>query len=398
MSALKYWLWLTGLKGLHNQTKLSLLEHFGSPEDIFCADKGEILLADGMTRQQAEILDNHRLEEAEKSLETCQRLGFRILTMQDADYPDRLRNIFDPPCLLYCRGHMPAVDEEVTVAAVGTRTATPYGMRCAEKLGYELAAAGAIVVTGLAKGIDSEAAKGALRGGGKVIGVLGNGLDVVYPKENRYLYEDVATSGVLLSEYAPGTEPAGGHFPVRNRILSGLSLAALVVEAPKKSGALITAETALEQSRDVYAVPGPIDAEMSRGCNQLIRDGAGLVTQGWDILRDYADRFPDKLKSSNYRQAPENGGYQARLKEQTPPAKALPDILSRSSKEGAALTDDQAVILKTLTDEPMQVDDLIEATQIPARRVLSALTVLEIENYVLQSAGKRYARNVVLSE
>lgn len=397
MAALKYWLWMSELRGLRNQVRLGLLEHFGSPEDVFCADPDEILLSEGITREQATLLADKRLDAAEKILADCQRLNLRILTMQDADYPDRLKNIYDPPCLLYCRGHLPALDEEAAVAVVGTRTASPYGIREAERLGYELAAGGAVVVTGLARGIDAAAARGALRGGGKVVGVLGNGIDVTYPYESRELYEDVPASGALLSEYAPGTKPVGGHFPIRNRILSGLSAAVLVVEAPEKSGALITAETALEQGRDVYAVPGPIDAEMSRGCNRLIREGAGLVTGGWDILRDYADRYPGKLKETGaYREKPKTAGYAAREKSREPPKK-VPDTLSLS-RSGAELTDDQIKILKALTDEPMQVDDLIELTRIPARRILSALTMLEIDHYVLQSAGKRYTRNVTLSE
>ena len=396
MSALKYWVWLSELPGLRRQTRLALAERFASPEDLYYADPEEILLTEGISREQAHRLEDKSLARAEEILADCQRLGLRILTLQDADYPHRLRNIYDPPCLLYLRGRLPIVDEEVAVAVVGTRNATPYGIASAEKIGSQLAAGGAVVVTGLARGIDSAAARGALRSGGTVLGVLGCGLDVVYPPENQYLYEDVAAAGALLSEYPPGTRPDKGHFPVRNRIISGLSAATLVVEAPERSGALITAETALEQSRDVYAVPGPIDAPNSRGCNRLIRDGAGLVSDGWDILRDYADRYPGKLQADPARREPPKvPGYQSR--EEREPAKKLPDLLSLS-KEGSGLTDDQIRILRTLTDDPMLVDDIIEATRIPARRVLSALTMLEIENYVLQSPGKRYARNVVLSE
>lgn len=397
MSALKYWIWLSELKGLQGQTRLGLLEHFGSPENIYYADEGEILLTEGITREQATRLENRDLSDADRILADCQRLNLRILTLNDAEYPDRLRNIYDPPCLLYCKGQIPAVDEEVAVAVVGTRTATPYGIREAERMSYELVSGGAIVVTGLARGVDSAAAHGALRAGGQAIGVLGNGVDVIYPRENRSLYEDIAAVGTLISEYPPGTSPASSHFPVRNRIISALSLATLVVEAPEKSGALITAATALEQSRDVYAIPGPVDAAMSRGCNQLIREGAGLATCGWDILRDYADCYPGKLQESTARkEMPKGNGYQARQEEKTPP-KRLPDMLS-ISRDGAELTDDQIAILKTLTDTPMLVDDLIEETQIPARRILSALTMLELDNYVLQSAGKRYTRNVTLVE
>lgn len=397
MSALKYWIWLSELKGIQGQARLELLERFGSPENIYYADTGEILLTEGMTRDQAARLENRDLTGADRILAECQRLDLRILTLNDAEYPDRLRNIYDPPLLLYCRGRLPAVDEEVAVAVVGTRTATPYGIREAERISYELVSGGAIVVTGLARGIDSAAARGALRAGGQAVGILGNGVDVIYPRENRSLYEDVAAVGTLISEYPPGTAPSSSHFPVRNRIISGLSLAVLVVEAPERSGALITAATALEQSRDVYAIPGPVDAAMSRGCNRLIREGAGLTTCGWDILRDYAERYPGKIHESGARrEMPAGNGYQARQEEKTPP-KRVPDMLSLS-REGAALTDDQIMILRTLSDTPMLVDDLIEETQIPARRMLSALTMLELDQYVLQSAGKRYVRNVTLVE
>ena len=393
MSGLKYWIWLAELPGLRSQTQLALLEHFGDPENIYCADAGEILLVENMTREQAVVLENKSLSNAEKILGECRRLRLRVLTLQDADYPDRLRNIYDPPCVLYVRGHMPAMDEEVAVAVVGTRDATPYGVQCADKIAGQLAAGGAVVVSGLARGIDSVAIRGALRSGGVTVGVLGCGVDVIYPPENRYLYEDVAAAGALISEYPPGTEAKGKHFPVRNRIISGLCAATLVVEAPKDSGALITADRAIEQSRDLYAVPGPIDAKESVGCNRLIRQGAGLVTCGWDILQDYQARFPGKLRCEEGR--PQLAEYQK--SESAEPVKKLPRTLD-IRKEGAALSDDQLLILRALTDEPVLVDDLIDLVQIPARRVLSALTMLEMDEYVLQHPGKRYVRNVLLSE
>ena len=207
MAGLKYWIWLAELSGLRSQTRLALLEHFGDPESIYYADPGEVLLVENMTREQAATLTNRSLAEAERILGECRRLHLRVLTMQDADYPDRLRNIYDPPCVLYVKGQLPAFDDELTVAVVGTRGATPYGIRCADKIAGQLAAGGALVVSG-----------------------LGGGIDVVYPPENRYLYEDVSAAGALISEYPPGTEAKGKHFPVRNRILSGLSTAVLVVE------------------------------------------------------------------------------------------------------------------------------------------------------------------------
>ena len=390
---LKYWVWLSELKGLRNQTRLALLRRFGDPESIFYADADELLLTDGVERSQLKLLENHDLAPADRILADCQRLDIRLLTLSDAAYPGRLKNIYDPPALLYCKGRLPLLDDLLCVAVVGTRDCTPYGVACAEKLGFGLASGGAAVVSGLAKGIDAAAIRGALRAGGVTVGVVGNGLDVYYPYESRYLYEDVASAGILLSEYPPGTEPASGHFPVRNRIISGLSLAALVVEAPEKSGALITAATALEQGRDVFAVPGPIDAPASVGCNRLIRDGAGLVSDASDILREYEGRFALNLKES--REQPETLGYQARM---APEPKPVAPTLSLRHSD-AELTDDQIAVLKALSDtEPMQVDDLTELVEIPTRRVLSALTVLEIDQYVAQHPGKRYTRTVTVIE
>ncbi len=390
---LKYWVWLSELKGLRNQTRLALLRRFGDPESIFYADADELLLTDGVERSQLKLLENHDLAPADRILADCQRLDIRLLPLSDAAYPGRLKNIYDPPALLYCKGRLPLLDDLLCVAVVGTRDCTPYGVACAEKLGFGLASGGAAVVSGLAKGIDAAAIRGALRAGGVTVGVVGNGLDVYYPHESRYLYEDVASAGILLSEYPPGTEPASGHFPVRNRIISGLSLAALVVEAPEKSGALITAATALEQGRDVFAIPGPIDAPASVGCNCLIRDGAGLVSDASDILREYEGRFVLNLKES--REQPETLGYQARM---APEPKPVAPMLSLRHSD-AELTDDQIAVLKALSDtEPMQVDDLTELVEIPTRRVLSALTVLEIDQYVAQHPGKRYTRTVTVIE
>ena len=394
MSALKYWLWLTELPGLTNQTRLALLRHFPTPEDVYYADPEEVLLTEGITREQAKLLEDKDCSGADRILADCQRLDLDLLTIQDAGYPNRLRNIYDPPCLLYVRGRLPAFDDEASIAVVGTRDCTPYGVSCAEKLGYGLAAGGAVVVSGLARGVDSAALRGALRAGGTVTAVLGNGLDVVYPPENQYLYEDVAAAGALISEYPPGTPPEAKHFPVRNRIMSGLCLGTLVVEAPARSGALITAGTALEQGRDVFAVPGPIDAPASVGCNRLIRDGAGLVSDAWDILGEYEPRFPDKLRREGARETPAVLGYQARQKTEPKP---VPPSVSLSRND-YSLTDDQICLLRALTEEPMLVDDLIELTDIPTRRVLSALTVLEIEHLVTQHSGKRYARAVNLTE
>ena len=404
MAALKYWVWLTTLPGLTNRSKLLLLEHFPSPEDIYYAQPEDLPPVEGLSSSQAALLSDKSTDRAEDVLARCAKGDIFLLTMQDALYPDRLRNIYDPPVLLYGRGRMPLFDEEAAVSVVGTRTCTPYGISAAEELGYQLAKEGAVVVSGLARGIDGASHRGALRAGGFTAAVLGGGVDVVYPAENRRLYEDIAATGVLLSEYPPGTEPKGSHFPVRNRIISGLSLGVLVVEAPEKSGALITANTALEQGRDVFAVPGPINADTSRGCNQLIRDGAGLVMEAWDVLGTYRQRFPQKLRPIRAAM-PETPRGAEEISPQTPAkpetqqekAPAMPVL--DPAKEGAALTDDQKRILRVLpADRPLLADEAAVMTELPVRRVLSALTMLEIDGYVRRQGAGSFLRTVELRE
>ena len=404
MAALKYWVWLTTLPGLGQRTKLQLLEHFASPEEIYFAPEEELLLAEGVTKTQCALLSDKSVDRAEKVLEDCAKDGQFLLTMDDAAYPARLRNIYDPPLLLYGKGSLPLFDEEVAVTVVGTRSCTPYGVKAASELGYELAKQGALLVSGMAKGIDGEALRGALRAGGFTAAVLGGGADVVYPAANRRLYEDIAATGVILSEYPPGTEPRGEHFPVRNRLLSALSVATLVVEAPERSGALITAATALEQGREVFAVPGPFDAPMSRGCNGLIREGAGLVCEAWDVLSFYESRYPHKLRLLRAKLpplpkgAPETeSGEPAKPVEEAPPAPALP-VLDISQDPGG-LTDDQIAVLSVLhTDIPTLTDDAAILADLPVRRVLSALTVLEIDGYVCRQGARSFLRTVELKK
>lgn len=398
MAALKYWVWLASVPALTNRSKLLLLEHFPSPEDIYYADEGEILQVEGLNKSQAALLLDKSLERAQRILTDCARKELFVLTMDDATYPCRLRNIYDPPILLYGKGSMPLFDDEAAIAVVGTRKCTPYGVNAAEQLGYEMAKAGAVVVSGLAKGIDAASHRGALRAGGFTAAVLGGGVDVVYPPENRRLYEDIAATGVLLSEYPPQAEPDGWHFPARNRIISGLCLATVVVEAPKKSGALITANTALEQGREVFAVPGPISAPNSVGCHQLIREGAGLASCGWDVLSEYQNQFPHRLKNDDQPLPPMPEGSEVTVI----PAKAveesaLPVLDLVKNKEG--LTDDQLRIIQVLTtDEPLLTDDVAEITGLPVRRVLSALTVLEIDGFAREQGARCFVRTVEIKK
>ena len=402
MAGTKYWVWLSERKGLSMRVKLQLLEHFGTPENIYFAEEDDYLQVEGMTPRLAAQLADKSTAAADRILGDCERIGARILTMQDADYPVRLRNIYDPPMLLYVKGRLPMIDEEAAIAVVGTRKATPYGVETAEELAYAMAKQGALIVSGGAYGIDTAAHRGALRAGAKTVALLGCGLDVVYPAGNEWLYRDAVASGALLTEYPPGTPAVGAHFPVRNRIISGLCLATVIVEAPEgRSGALITARTALEQGRDVFAVPGPINAPMSRGCNRLIADGAAaLVADTADILWEYEARYPHKLHCGRV-EMPQTMGYQAR--QETAAARMveeepikLPVLDVRTGQ--TSLTDDQVRIVKMLKNGEMQVDDLIEAVDLPTRRVLSALTVLEIEGHVAQSGGKRFSLNAELLE
>ena len=401
MSALKFWVWLTEQNRLGGPARQALLEHFGSPEEVYYAEPGDLLQVEGITADQVQALENKSLDRAQSILEECARKDIFLLTAQDALYPQRLKNIYDPPLLLYGRGSMPLFDEEAAVAVVGTRSCSPYGIRTAERFGFEMSKQGGLVVSGLARGIDAASQLGALRAGGLTAAVLGCGVDVVYPPENDRLYEDVVASGVLLSEYPPGAEPFGWHFPARNRILSGLCLATLVVEAPEKSGALITAATALEQGRDVFAIPGPLDAEGSVGCNRLIRDGAGLATESWDILREYQSRYPHKLHPDGEKLPPlpkkSEIFYPERSKNPKVAPSGLPVINVRRNAEG--LTDDQIKVLRILDDkEPMLTDDIALRANVPVRRILSAVTMLEIDGYTRQEGLRKFVRTVEVED
>lgn len=404
MTTLKYWLWLAGRR-LSGPVKNTLLEHFGQPERIYYGEREEYFLVPGIDRSNVSTLEDKSLEESDRILGDCERLGLRVLTMQDNEYPQRLRNIFDPPLVLYVQGRMPLFDEEVAVAMVGTRRASPYALEMGEKLAFQMAGLGAVIVSGLAAGGDAAAHRGALRAGGFTAAVIGGGHDIIYPKENRRLYEDVGTRGVILSEYPPGTEHRGSHFPVRNRIISGLCLGVVVTEAPEPSGALITASRALDQGRDVFVLPGQAGDWHCAGSNKLLRDGAGPVMDAWDVLGHYAGRFPHKIRQLRLEEPrhfgsgeSERSGEQRRAPERrpakTPPEAPAMPVLKLDGESG--LTDDQLRIVRALEGRTVQVDDLIEETQIPTRRVLSALTVLELDKIVRQESGKRFALCVTL--
>lgn len=255
-----------------------ILHHFGTPEGAYFAGREELQACPGLPEKVRQALEDKDLSQADQILAQCEALGIWVLTCQDAAYPQRLGQLDSAPCVLYGRGRLPQMDQEAAVALVGARQASPYGIMAAGRLGLDLARQGALVVSGMAQGVDAAALRGALRGGGRVVSVLGSGIDVIYPAGHGDLYEDVAAAGALLSEYPPGTPPTGPHFPVRNRLIAGLSLGVLVVEGSQTSGALITARWALEQGRDVFAVPGGIDLvkpDCHAGTGQAVRRGPG---------------------------------------------------------------------------------------------------------------------------
>ena len=391
MAALKYWVWLSDLVGVSNVSKLLLLQHFGSPEDIYYAEPEDYGQVEGLKREQIELLNEKSLQRAEIILQNCARENSFLITLDDALYPLRLKNIYDPPILLYGKGKMPIFDDEVAISMVGTRSCTPYGISCGEELGYELARQGAVVVSGMARGVDAACLRGALRAGGFTCAVLGCGVDVVYPAENRRLYEDILATGVILSEYPPKTEPEPWRFPQRNRIMSGLSVGTLVVEAPERSGALITAGDALEQGREVFAVPGPIHAPSSRGCHKLIREGAGLVSCAWDLLSEYESRYPHKLHPDG-RTLPKMPAQSGEPQQGKAEKKYMLPVLDVKS---AGLTDDQiAVLCKLKSEEALLTDEVAEQTELPVRRILSALTMLEIDGYVKKTGAQSFLRTV----
>jgi len=400
MGALKYWLWLTQLGKVTGAHAYTLLRHFGGPEAAYAADDGAYTLVPNLPPSIHANLKNKSLVRAEKILADCERLKLRVLTINDTEYPERLRQISDPPCVLYLKGQLPQMDDEVVVSVVGARESSPYGELAGRRFSMELARQGAVIVSGIARGIDGAALTGALQGGGKVVSVLGNGIDVTYPQSNRDLYEDIPSFGALLSEYPPGTKPEGSYFPVRNRIISGLSLGVLLVEGGARSGSLITARLALEQNRDVFAVPGNWDAPMSLAPNLLIQRGeAKLVLGAWDILEEYQYSYPHKIHPRPPL-SPKNVEPSQKKVLQTPKREpeeeAVEAMVLDLTREPEALTDDECALLRSLEGKICTADEIIAETELPAKRILSALTMLQVRGLVIEEAGKRFRTPVII--
>ena len=281
------WIALRLVRGVGNVTYRQLLERFASPREILRASPATLTEAGISARIAREIAAFDQWQAVEAELEHLAGLNARLVTQTESEYPERLRQIHDPPPFLYIRGRFTPQDD-LAIALVGARTASTYGRKMARELAHELAGCGVCVVSGLARGIDSEAHQASLEAGGRTIAVLGSGLDVMYPREHIALAERIAESGAVVSEFSFGSQPEAGNFPYRNRVISGISLGTVVVEATEKSGSLITAQCALDQNREVFAVPGPVTASRSRGPHRLIKDGAKLVESIDDILSEIA--------------------------------------------------------------------------------------------------------------
>jgi DNA processing protein len=357
---------LTLVPGVGPLTARALLGRFGAAGAILDAGESRLREVSGVGPKLAGRIAAARREiDPSEELDACRRAGVDTIAPTDEAYPEALKEIPDPPPILYARGAVEPVDA-LAIGVVGSRHCTPYGLRMAERLAAGLARVGITVVSGLARGIDAAAHRGALHAGGRTIGVLANGLAQVYPPEHEGLAAEVAARGALLSEVPMRQPPLAQLFPQRNRIISGLSLGVVVVEATPRSGSLSTARHAMEQNREVFAVPGPADSLASRGCHRLIRDGARLVETIDDILEELGPL----------------------VREVKPAADAVP---VRHPAE-LTLSDPERALLGHLGDRPVGVDELIGLTRLTAQQVVSTLAVLEVRRLVRRLPGNQFIR------
>lgn len=358
MDTLYYWIALSLVDEIGSGSIRALLDSFGDAKCIFEADIKDLLQVEGIGEKRARAIKCfNRWKEVERVLSLCETQEIKIITEADESYPAPLKNIHGRPFLLYLKGEI-LQEDRYAVAVVGPRKPTEYGVRVADMIAGELAKTGITVVSGMARGIDTVAHKAAIIRGGRTIAVLGSGIDVPYPPENAGLMRRITKSGYVVSEFPPGTKPERGNFPVRNRIISGLSLGVVVIEATNDSGALITAEYALEQNREVFSVPGMITSKRSSGTNTLIKRGAVLVESAEDVIKELAPQ--------------------------------LKGFIREAAKRSVSLSDDESNIVKYLSKEPVHVDVLTRESKIPLNKLLSILTALELKGVVKQAEGKRF--------
>lgn len=357
---IKYWIWLSSLVKVPPVIRYELYDYFKCPERIWQAPAYELNALPFMDKQTVDhIFEHGPREQAQRSLEKLGKMNINVVLFTDGNYPENLKNIFDPPLVLYTKGKL--LQQEQQIAVVGSRHASRYGLEMAEKLSCSLSQAGLTITSGMARGIDSKAHTGALRAAGRTIAVLGCGVDVVYPSENKELMKKISETGVVISEYLPGTPPSKFNFPARNRIISGMSLGTVIIEASEKSGSLITANYALEQGREVFALPGNIDSKNSAGTNRLIRDGAKIVLDIGDILEEL-----------NVSKIARNKFYKRK----------------RISKAG--LEEDEMVIVRKLMNAPMHIDSIADSCDMNVSTVGSILVMLELKGIIEQMPGKIY--------
>jgi DNA processing protein len=355
------WLALTRVKGLGAVSFKKLAARFADPAKIFSASPAELEQVEGLHSDAIDGLVNFsNWAEVEDEIRRIGAAGVTIVPFSDPNYPARLRMIADPPPLLYIKGQLRAEDEKA-VAIVGSRSASEYGRRVARDLARGLSALGFTVVSGMARGIDGVAHEAALNSGGRTIAVLGSGVDRAYPPEHDRLYQRIMENGAVISELPIGTRPAAFNFPARNRLISGLSLGVVVVEATEKSGSLITAALAVEQGREVFAVPGEVGSSRSRGAHRLIRQGAKLVETVNDIIEEIAPQLMNRT-----------GGAPAR-----------PELPQQASHEARK-------IFALLQERSLHIDEVIESSGLPPSKVSEILLDLELQGFLQQLPGKRY--------
>lgn len=354
-----HWFALKSVPLVGNVLFRRLLERFGSPEAVFGASDVELGSVKGVSPAVVASLRSHDPRPfAEGECAAVGRAGCRIVTILDEEYPPLLREIADPPPFLYVRGSLAGIG--TAVAVVGSRRASAYGRTVTERLAEELSRHGVSVISGLARGIDTAAHRGALKGEGRTVGVLGCGVDVVYPSENRRLFGEMAERGAVVSEFPIGTAPLAENFPRRNRIISGIAYGVLVVEAAERSGSLVTARIALDQGRDVYAIPGNITSDGSRGANRLIREGAKLVEGVEDILEELP------------------GGKIARRGGPAPTLDLPPA---------------EAALFALLAPEPLHIDQIVAKSALTVGELSAMLLRLELKGAVTQLPGKYFFKN-----
>ncbi len=360
----RYWIALNLVPGIGSIAYRNLITAFKDPRRVFEAPQRELRKVEGVGPKLVEALTGFSLESRLKDeLKRMDDFGVSVVTYQDGAYPKNLLAIYDPPPVLYVRGEFMARDD-VAIAIVGSRMATRHGKALTERLGRDLAARGITIVSGMARGIDSAAHRGAFLGRGRTIAVLGCGVDVIYPPESRALMKEIMDRGAVISEFPMGTRPHSFNFPRRNRIISGLALGVVVVEATGRSGSLITANYALEQGREVFAVPGHVGYPSSRGTNRLIKEGAKLVERVEDILEEIVLEWRGKNESNK-------GG---------------------ESQSSPNLSKDERIVYRLLGEEPVHIDGLITQTQWDAGRVSRVLLSLELAGLISQLAGKQFVR------